>query len=121
MSKRIRLSIAATIAGLIAAGPAFAHAHLKSAAPAPDSSVAAPTEIDLTFSESVNLKFTGIAVSGPKKEAVQTGEAMLMDADTTLMVPIEGTLAAGVYTVTWHALSSDGHKTSGSFTFTVKP
>jgi methionine-rich copper-binding protein CopC len=122
MSKLIRLSTIAAVAALIATGPAFAHAHLKSAVPVPGSTVAAaPTEIDLTFSEGVNLKFTGIAVSGPKKEAVKTGEAMLMDGDTMLMVPVQGALAAGTYKVDWHALSTDGHKTNGSFTFTVKP
>jgi methionine-rich copper-binding protein CopC len=121
MSKLIRLSTIAAVAALIATGPALAHAHLKSAVPAPGSTVAAPTEIDLTFSEGVNLKFTGIGVSGPKKEAVKTGEAMLMDGDTMLMVPVQGALAAGTYKVDWHALSTDGHKTNGSFTFTVKP
>jgi len=36
------------------------------------------------------------------------------------MVPVTGTLADGSYTVDWHALSGDGHKTHGSYTFTVK-
>jgi methionine-rich copper-binding protein CopC len=30
-----------------------------------------------------------------------------------------GSLATGTYTVTWHALSVDTHKTQGSFSFTV--
>ena len=44
--------------GLIAATmPAFAHAHLKSATPAMGGTVAtAPTELDLKFTEGVNLK-----------------------------------------------------------------
>jgi methionine-rich copper-binding protein CopC len=37
------------------------------------------------------------------------------------MVPLSETLAPGAYTVEWHALSADGHKTNGAFTFTVKP
>jgi copper resistance protein C len=41
--------------------------------------------------------------------------------DTTLVVPVTATLAAGTYTVDWHALATDGHKTNGSYTFTVKP
>ncbi|AYG61221.1 hypothetical protein CCGE525_00435 [Rhizobium jaguaris] len=44
-----------------------------------------------------------------------------MQNDTVLMVPISGTIGAGTYTVEWHALSADGHKTTGSYTFTVKP
>ena len=92
------------------------------ATPAAGSTVtAAPTELDLTFTEDVNLKFTGVKITGPDKAAVPTGDAVLTDKDTTLMVPISGTLAAGVYTVAWHALSTDGHKTNGTYKFTVKP
>ncbi|MCW6506580.1 copper homeostasis periplasmic binding protein CopC [Lichenifustis flavocetrariae] len=111
-------------AGLVAASaPAFAHAHLKSSTPAADSIVAtAPTELDLTFSEGVNLKFTGVKVTGPAKTAVATGNAALgASSDTTLVVPLSDILAAGSYTVAWHALSTDGHKTSGTYTFTIKP
>jgi methionine-rich copper-binding protein CopC len=104
------------------AGQAFAHAHLTSATPAAGSTItAAPTELDLTFSEDVNLKFTGVIVTGPKKTVVKTGQAMLMSGNTKLMVPIEGTLDPGIYTVAWHALSTDGHKTNGTYSFTLKP
>ena len=104
------------------AGQAFAHAHLKSSVPADKSTVAAaPTELDLTFTEGLNLKFSGVTVTSPDKAAVKTGDAMLMQGDTVLMVPISETLAAGTYTVEWHVLSTDGHKTTGNYTFTVKP
>jgi methionine-rich copper-binding protein CopC len=112
----------AAIVGLSLTGPAFAHAHLKSATPAEGGTVAAsPSELDLTFSEGVNLKFSGLKVIGPDKAAVPTGDTTLTNGDTTLIVPISGTLATGIYTVEWYALSADGHKTDGSYTFTVKP
>ena len=38
-----------------------------------------------------------------------------------LIVPIAKTLAAGAYTVHWHAVSVDTHHTQGTFQFTVKP
>lgn len=103
--------------------PAFAHAHLKSATPALNGTVAtAPSELDLKFSEGLNLKFTGVKVTGPDKAAVATGDAALgAGDDTTLVIPVSATLAAGAYKVDWHALSTDGHKTSGSYKFTVKP
>jgi methionine-rich copper-binding protein CopC len=100
---------------------AFAHAHLKSSVPADKSTVAAPQELDLTFSEELNLKFTGVKVTGPNKSAIKTGDAMLMDGKVGLMVPVSEKLGPGTYDVEWHALSADGHKTSGTFTFTVKP
>ena len=103
--------------------PAFAHAHLKSAIPAADGTTATPpTELDLTFSEGVNLKFTGVTLTGPDKAAVATAPATLgAGGDTTLVVPVPAPLAAGTYTVDWHALATDGHKTTGSYRFTVKP
>ncbi len=121
-----RVALAATgsiVLGLAATGGALAHAHLKSATPAVGSTVAtSPTELDLKFSEGLNLKFTGVKVTGPAKAAVATGDAALAPADdTTLVVPVPDTLAAGSYTVAWHALSTDGHKTSGTYRFTVKP
>jgi methionine-rich copper-binding protein CopC len=120
MSKLLVMLGFAAIGGVAATGQAFSHAHLKSAAPAPGSTVAAaPTELDLTFMEGVNLKFTGVKVTGPAKALVQTGEAKLMGGDTTLMVPLSGPLAPGDYAVAWHALSADSHKTNGSYTFTV--
>lgn len=119
MSKLILMLGFAAMGGVAVTGQAFAHAHLKSAAPAAGSTVtAAPTELDLTFMEGVNLKFSGVNVTGPDKAAVQTGEPRLRGSDT-LMVPISAPLASGVYAVAWHSLSADGHKTNGSYTFTV--
>ena len=121
-----RFSYTLVLAGLglgTISAPAFAHAHLKSATPAIGSIVAtAPTELDLKFSEGLNLRFTGVKVTGPAKAAVATGEAALgAGDDTTLVVPVPDPLAPGSYTVAWHALSTDGHKTSGTYTFTIKP
>ena len=122
MSNLIRMFAIAGVIAVGLTGQAFAHAHLKSATPAVGSTVTtAPSELDLTFTEGVNLKFTGVKVTGPNKAAVQTGDATLMDGDVTLMVPISGALGRGLYTVAWHALSTDGHKTNGTYTFTVKP
>ena len=110
------------IAGAFVAGQAFAHAHLKSAAPAPDSVVkTAPTELDLIFSEGINLKFSGVKVTGPNGVVVKVGAAMLMDEDKTMMAPLADPLAPGAYKVEWHALASDGHKSKGEFGFTVRP
>ena len=118
--RRAALASALTF-GLV--GHASAHAHLKAAAPSIDGTVAsAPTELDLTFSEGVNPKFSGVKVTGPGGAAVPLGEAKLGPAgDKALVVPVSGTLSPGPYKVEWHTLAIDGHKTEGSYTFTVKP
>lgn len=114
------LVLASAIA-LVPEEQAFAHAHLEASTPAANSTVTAPSELDLKFSEELNLKFTGVELAGPAASAVKLNEPVLMDGDKTLMVPISGLMPAGIYTVNWHALSEDGHKTQGSFKFTVKP
>ncbi len=123
MNTSARTLVLAGLGLLAVSAPAFAHAHLKAATPAAGSTVATPlTELDLKFSEGLSLKFTGVTLTGPAKAAVATGDAALgAGDDTTLVVPVSDTLAAGSYTVAWHALSTDGHKTSGTYKFTVKP
>ena len=122
MPRMKKLLLIAATASIALAGHAFAHAHLKSSVPAADSTVKqAPSELDLTFSEGLNLKFSGVTVTGPDKTVVKTGAATLMDGDATLMVPVSDKLSSGKYTVQWHALSTDGHKTNGSYSFTITP
>lgn len=110
------------LSSVVLSGSAYAHAHLEAAQPPIGGTVkAAPTEIDLKFSEELNLKFTGVKVSGPDGKEVKTDNAMLMDGDKTFMVNLPAGLGAGTYRIEWHALSRDGHKTHGDYKFTVKP
>ena len=117
-----KLLLAAAAISIALVGQAMAHAHLKSAVPAADGTVkSTPLELDLTFSEGLNVKFSGVKITGPDKATVKTGEAMLMNSGTTLMVPVTDQLAPGKYTVEWHVLSTDGHKTNGNYSFTIAP
>ncbi|WP_246673671.1 MULTISPECIES: copper homeostasis periplasmic binding protein CopC [unclassified Mesorhizobium] len=123
MPKYIRALILATLIGGMFADEAFAHARLTSAIPAEGSIVAIPpNELDLTFSEDVDLKFTGVLLVGADKRAVATGPASFGGGNAaSLVVPISRALDAGTYTVDWHALSADGHKAKGRYSFIVKP
>jgi len=122
LMSRTLLSGLAVLALVGLASPAFAHAHLKAATPAAGGSVAtAPSELDLDFSEDLNLKFSGVAVKRADGASVETGAASLAKDNTRLVVPLKAPLAPGVYAVEWHALSADGHKTKGSYHFTVEP
>lgn len=106
---------------LFAIGPALAHAKLESSTPANAAIVTtAPTAISLKFSEGLELKFSGLTLTGPSG-AVTPGAAALDPKDSTLLVvPLTAPLLAGTYTVDWHALSTDGHKSKGAYAFTVK-
>lgn len=102
------------------AGSAFAHAGLESAVPADGATVAAPDALVLTFTEAVSATLSGVVVKAADGSTVATGDAKLSDDKVTLTIPLTAKPGAGVYTVTWHALSDDGHKTHGTFTFTVQ-
>jgi methionine-rich copper-binding protein CopC len=114
-----RFAIAAL--AFLSASAALAHSQLTSSTPANGVLTASPAEISLTFTETVNLKFSGITLAGPGGTASATGSARLSQGDKTLAVPIAKPLAPGAYRVDWHVLSNDGHKTKGSFAFTVTP
>ncbi|WP_368543768.1 CopC domain-containing protein YobA [Enterobacter soli] len=101
---------------------ALAHAHLKQQSPAADSQVAvAPQALTLQFSEGIEPAFSGVTVTSEDKQTIKTGAISLDDKDKTqLTVPLDQALSAGTYRVEWHVVSVDGHKTKGSYRFSVK-
>lgn len=114
------ITLAAALA--LPASAAFAHAHLmKEVPPAKSIVTPAPSHLTLDFSEGVSLAFTGVTVTGPGKEKVKLKHASLTQGnDQQLIVPLAQMLKKGTYTVDWHALSTDGHRTHGSYSFAVK-
>jgi copper resistance protein C len=115
------LRIPASLAFAVIATQAFAHAQLEKATPAVGGTVASASEIRLEFSEGVEPKFSKVSVTGPGG-AVPLGAAKTEPSNqAVLIVPISKALAAGAYTVHWHAVSVDTHHTQGTFEFTVKP
>ena len=114
---------AALLLTLAASGVALAHAHLKSTEPAKDAVVAAaPANIRLEYSEALELPFSSIKLTGPDKTTVPTGAPTHGGGGESILdVPVTGTLTPGLYTVEWRILSKDGHKTKGSYGFTLKP
>lgn len=118
-----RLCSALLLAGGMLATPVvFAHAHLKHQYPAADAKVdAAPQALTLNFSEGIEPKFSGVKITGSKQQDVKTGPVKRNENDKTqLIVPIEQALTPGEYTVDWHVVSVDGHKTTGNYHFSVR-
>lgn len=100
---------------------ALAHAHLKMQTPAADTTTnSAPKMLTLNFSEGIEPNFSGVKVIGPDQSVVKTGKLTLDPNNSTqINVPIEAELTAGKYSVSWHVVSVDGHKTKGQYSFTV--
>jgi copper transport protein len=116
-----RVTLLATLAVLLSllfATPAAAHAELLSTTPANgDQLTRPPSEIQMTFSESVNLVDDGIRLVGHVGATVPTPEPTV-DAQTVTW-PMPADLPEGPYIVTWRVVSSDGHPISGAFSFGI--
>lgn len=116
------LSAAVFLSAMLTTASAFAHAHLQQQIPAADSTVSvSPQALTLTFSEGVELSFSGVTLSGPQNKPIATGKLARSDGNKAqLTLPLNEPLAAGEYTVEWHVVSVDGHKTKGQYHFSVK-
>ena len=105
---------------LLAPAAASAHAMLEGATPSAGSTVAqAPAELALTYSESIEPRFSKVAVTNATGARLDQGNLRVDPHDAThLIVPVKP-LPPGSYTVTWHAVSVDAHRTQGSYHFKV--
>ncbi|WP_298098888.1 copper homeostasis periplasmic binding protein CopC [Brevundimonas sp.] len=111
--------VAVAAAAALAAGPAAAHARLVSATPAPNATVAPTRSISLTFSERSVPAFSGFDVVNSAGEKI-AAETSFGEDGKTLAGTLARPLAAGVYRIDWRIASSDGHRMTGSYTFTVR-
>ncbi|MCV0335238.1 copper resistance CopC family protein [Microbacterium sp.] len=118
------IALAATLlaAFLVLLSPLSASAHdaLVSSSPAADESVeVVPAALTLTF----NAKLIGgegateVVVTDPSGASITDGPATVDGAIVTQ--PLTGSGPAGAYHVIWKVVSSDGHPTSGEYSFTV--
>ena len=105
------------------ASTVLAHAHLVAQVPAADTQVlAAPDALSLTFSEELEIGFSGITLKGPDGANVPTDKpALSPETPKRMMVPLDGAIAPGRYDVEWHVLSKDGHRTQGTYSFSIGP
>ncbi|MCD1259326.1 copper resistance protein CopC/CopD [Paenibacillus athensensis] len=98
---------------------ASAHAFLVDTQPAPNSKLAtAPERITLTFNERLDDGLFYLKVFDQKgKEAVSAKAAMSATHNgIELALP---KLAEGIYVISYHVISADGHPVSGSYPLTV--
>ncbi|QBJ80454.1 copper homeostasis periplasmic binding protein CopC [Aquitalea sp. USM4] len=119
MQASIRSTLLVLATSLLTTTAAWAHAHLKAAEPAANSVVSSPASLNLSFSEALEVKFSGIKLSNADKQDIGLGEPTLANGGKTLTVKPAQPLPAGNYKLEWHVLSTDGHKTKGTYSFSV--
>ncbi len=102
---------------------ASAHAHLKSANPAPDSIITtSPQELWTAFSEAVEPSMSTIEIVGAQGPVATTGKAYVdRAAPATLVVRFSQPLPPGAYEARWRCVGMDSHVMRGSYHFEVRP
>ncbi|GHG40565.1 copper resistance protein [Deinococcus indicus] len=117
---------------------ALAHTAVSSITPALNAVVAAPSAVQLKFSEPVELRFSTFRVMAvPAGQTVEAAAKLALaeraDSDrlaslpltaTTmaaqLNIPLNAGLRSGQYVIAWKILSEGGHPVTGQSTFRVK-
>ena len=123
---RYFLTAAAALA-LALPGVASAHSKLVSSTPAANATVAKPTKLSLTFSEtflapmsSAELVMTGMPGMANHPDMKMTGVNAAIGSDgTSIVMTSAKPLPAGTYRVDWHVVGADTHRITGTHAFSV--
>ncbi|MGY2199007.1 copper homeostasis periplasmic binding protein CopC [Pseudomonas gingeri] len=113
-------------AGLLLSAAVQAHPKLLSSTPAEDSDAAAPSKIELHFSENLTPQFSGAKLimtdmPGMPNSTMGVKAAVAGGGDPkTMVITPAAPLTTGTYKVEWRAVSSDTHPITGKFSFKVK-
>lgn len=101
-------------------GQAWAHAHPVQESPAPKSTVTAPDEVRIVYDDPLEPALSHLNVLTLQGKRVNQAKSRVEgQAHKTMLVTLPA-LSAGRYQVRWVAVATDGHRTQGHYTFTVK-
>jgi methionine-rich copper-binding protein CopC len=101
---------------------AWGHAFPQRADPPAGATLtAAPALVRIWFDAALEPAFSSLRVQTARGQPI-THEAGQVDAsDATLLTARLPPLAPGTYRVLWSVVARDGHRTEGSYTFTIQP
>ncbi|MGU7781751.1 copper resistance CopC family protein [Burkholderia sp. PU8-34] len=114
--KAAAIAVAATVSSA-----AFAHARPENTDPAANAALtSAPSAVTLDFTETLEPAFSSIVVVDGAGKPVSDGKASVDAANRKRMAVPLSAIGAGAFTVKWVAVAADGHRTQGSYRFSVK-
>ena len=100
---------------------ASAHAHPTQQVPIAGATVPTSTnQVAIDFDDGIEPAFSSITVTNAAGKPVTNGKSMVDPSNNKHMSVALKPLTPGVYTVAWVAIATDGHRTQGHYTFTVK-
>ena len=109
------------IAVAVASTPeaAAAHAFPNGSEPAVGSTVSTPpAQVVVNFDSPIEQMFAKLSVFDSSGQAQDNGTPVVSDDHRQLSIKLKP-LGPGEYTVKWTVVAEDGHRTEGSFNFTV--
>ena len=111
---------AGSIAALVIAPSALAHARLDSSTPSNDQVLhRAPQQVLLRFSEPVETAFGSVRVINSAARRVDDARTTRPNP-TAVAVGLPSDLSPGTYTVAWRIVPADSHQVSGAFVFHIR-
>lgn len=100
---------------------AWAHAFLDHSEPKVGSTVkSSPTEVKIWYTQELEPAFSSIKVKNAQGKEVDKKNVHVSKKDRALLEVSLPKLPPGTYTVSWHVVSVDTHRTQGHFEFTIK-
>ena len=93
------------------------HAFLDHADPRVGSVVAAPRAVAVWMTENLEPAFSKLQVFDAKGNEIDRHDVKVAGATMSVSMP---PLSPGVYKAVWKVVAIDTHRTTGTFTFTVK-
>jgi methionine-rich copper-binding protein CopC len=116
--------LARALALCVLLAPAFPLAHTSPdhADPKVGSTIhSSPRQVRIWFDGELEPAFCTISVKGPDGAKVDDGHGKVDPSDPTLLETAVPQLQPGTYQVSWSVVARDGHRSSGSYQFTVRP
>ncbi|MGG4216788.1 copper resistance protein CopC [Paenibacillus jamilae] len=99
----------------------WAHAFVVESSPTENQVLdKSPSQVTITFNEDLQSAFMSIKVTDETGKRVDTGKAQLNpEHSSTMEIQLIPGMKNGIYTITWRALSADGHPVNGVIPFQV--
>jgi methionine-rich copper-binding protein CopC len=98
---------------------AFAHSEPVTMVPAANSTVSAPANVVVHFSEALEPKFSKLTLANAAGAVVSKDPSVVSGDAKVITLPLPA-LTPGVYTVNWVSVALDSHRAEGKYKFTVK-
>ncbi|MGH7905601.1 MAG: copper resistance CopC family protein [Candidatus Binataceae bacterium] len=100
-------------------GAVLAHAFPQAEKPRVGSTISsAPADAAIVFDAPIESLFSKLQVLNSSGRAEDAGKPQVTGKKNTLTVKLKP-LKPGDYTVKWSVVAEDGHRTEGSYTFTI--